>query len=185
MTSSDKTRIIHATQAWLQHAVIGLNLCPFAKAVFVKNQIDYQVSMANDATTLLNDLRLALTKLAAMPASEIDTSLLIHPHVLHDFLDYNDFLYQADDLLHDLKLNGILQIASFHPDYQFAGTAKEDVSNCTNRSPYPMLHLLREDSLDQAISAKPEWEEIVENNIATMNSLGWTGWKDLQNKIHE
>ncbi len=185
MNQSDTTRIIHETQAWLQHAVIGLNLCPFAKAVFVKNQIDYQVSMATEVTTLLDDLRHALTKLVVTPASEIDTCLLIHPHVLPDFLDYNDFLYQADDLLHDLKLNGILQIASFHPDYQFAGTAKEDISNCTNRSPYPMLHLLREDSLDQAISAKPEWEEIVENNIATMHSLGWTGWKDLQKKIHE
>ena len=134
---------------------------------------------------MLDDLKSALTKLAAMPASEIDTSLLIHPQVLHDFFDYNDFLYQADDLLHELKLNGILQIASFHPDYQFAGTADDDISNCTNRSPYPMLHLLREDSLDQAISAKPEWEEIVEHNIATMNSLGWTDWEDLQKKIHE
>ena len=185
MTLPDTTRIIQETQAWLQHAVIGLNLCPFAKSVFVKNQIAYQVSAATDVTALLDDLKSALTKLAAMPASETDTSLLIHPQVLHDFLDYNDFLYQADDLLHDLKLNGVLQIASFHPDYQFAGTADDDISNCTNRSPYPMLHLLREDSLDQAISAKPEWEEIVEHNIAMMNSLGWTGWEDLQKKIHE
>jgi hypothetical protein len=104
---------------------------------------------------------------------------------LHNFLDYNDFLYQADDLLHDLKLDGVLQIASFHPDYQFADENKEDMSHCTNRSPYPMLHLLREDSLDQAISAKPEWEEIVANNIATMNNLGWEGWEELQKKIYK
>jgi hypothetical protein len=160
MNQSDTTRIIQVTQAWLQHAVIGLNLCPFAKSVYVKNQIEYQVSTASDENILLDELKLALIKLTETPASTIDTSLLIHPYVLHDFLDYNDFLYQADDLLHDLKLDGVLQIASFHPDYQFADENKEDMSHCTNRSPYPMLHLLREDSLDQAISAKPEWEEI-------------------------
>jgi hypothetical protein len=185
MNHADKTIIIQETQAWLQHAVIGLNLCPFAKSVYVKNQIEYQVSTASNENILLDELKIALIRLTEIPASTIDTSLLIHPYVLYDFLDFNDFLYQADDLLHDLKLDGILQIASFHPDYQFADANKEDISHCTNRSPYPMLHLLREHSLDQAISAKPEWEEIVENNIATMHSLGWTGWKDLQKKIHE
>ena len=185
MNQSDTTRIIQVTQAWLQHAVIGLNLCPFAKSVYVKNQIEYQVSTASDENILLDELKLALIKLIETPASTIDTSLLIHPYVLHDFLDYNDFLYQADDLLHDLKLDGVLQIASFHPDFQFADENKEDMSHCTNRSPYPMLHLLREDSLDQAISAKPEWEEIVANNIATMNNLGQKGWEELQKKIHK
>ena len=181
----DTTRIIQETQAWLQHAVIGLNLCPFAKSVYVENQIVYQVSTASDENVLLDELKLALIRLTEISASTIDTSLLIHPYVLQDFLDYNDFLYQADDLLHDLKLDGVLQIASFHPDYQFADANKEDISHCTNRSPYPMLHLLREDSLDQAISAKPEWEEIVENNIATMNNLGWKGWEELQKKIYK
>ena len=185
MNQSDTTRIIQVTQAWLQHAVIGLNLCPFAKSVYVKNQIEYQVSTTSDENILLDELKLALIKLTETPASTIDTSLLIHPYVLHDFLDYNDFLYQADDLLHDLKLDGVLQIASFHPDYQFADENKEDMSHCTNRSPYPMLHLLREDSLDQAISAKPEWEEIVANNIVTMNNLGQKGWEELQKKIHK
>ena len=185
MNQSDTTRIIQVTQAWLQHAVIGLNLCPFAKSVYVKNQIEYQVSTTSDENILLDELKLALIKLTETPASTIDTSLLIHPYVLHDFLDYNDFLYQADDLLHDLKLDGVLQIASFHPDYQFADENKEDMSHYTNRSPYPMLHLLREDSLDQAISAKPEWEEIVANNIATMNNLGQKGWEELQKKIHK
>ena len=185
MNQSDTTRIIQVTQAWLQHAVIGLNLCPFAKSVYVKNQIEYQVSTTSDENILLDELKLALIKLTETPASTTDTSLLIHPYVLHDFLDYNDFLYQADDLLHDLKLDGVLQIASFHPDYQFADENKEDMSHCTNRSPYPMLHLLREDSLDQAISAKPEWEEIVANNIATMNNLGQKGWEELQKKIHK
>ena len=185
MNQSDTTRIIQVTQAWLQHAVIGLNLCPFAKSVYVKNQIEFQVSTTSDENILLDELKLALIKLTETPASTIDTSLLIHPYVLHDFLDYNDFLYQADDLLHDLKLDGVLQIASFHPDYQFADENKEDMSHCTNRSPYPMLHLLREDSLDQAISAKPEWEEIVANNIATMNNLGQKGWEELQKKIHK
>jgi uncharacterized protein len=185
MNQSDTTRIIQVTQAWLQHAVIGLNLCPFAKSVYVKNQIEYQLSTASDENILLDELKLALIKLIETPASTIDTSLLIHPYVLHDFLDYNDFLYQADDLMHDLKLDGVLQIASFYPDYQFADENKEDMSHCTNRSPYPMLHLLREDSLDQAISAKPEWEEIVANNIATMNNLGQKGWEELQKKIHK
>ena len=185
MNQSDTSRIIQVTQAWLQHAVIGLNLCPFAKSVYVKNQIEYQVSTTSDENILLDELKLALIKLTETPTSTTDTSLLIHPYVLHDFLDYNDFLYQADDLLHDLKLDGVLQIASFHPDYQFADANKEDMSHCTNRSPYPMLHLLREDSLDQAISAKPEWEEIVANNITTMNNLGWKGWEELQKKIHE
>ena len=185
MNQSDTTRIIQVTQAWLQYAVIGLNLCPFAKSVYVKNQIEYQVSATSDENMLLDELKLALIKLIETPASTIDTSLLIHPYVLHDFLDYNDFLYQADDLLHDLKLDGVLQIASFHPDYQFADENKEDMSHCTNRSPYPMLHLLREDSLDQAISAKPEWEEIVENNISTMNNLGQKGWEELQKKIYK
>lgn len=185
MHSATDTRIIQETQAWLVHAVIGLNLCPFAKAVHVKNQITYQVSAATDASTLLNDLKLALITMVETPAEEIDTSLVIHPHVLHDFLDYNDFLYEADDLLHELKLNGILQIASFHPDYQFSGTDKEEISNCTNRSPYPMLHILREESLDQAISAKLEWEDIVEHNITTMNTLGWAGWQELQLKIKQ
>ena len=185
MLSVDTVRIIQETQAWLQHVVIGLNLCPFAKSVYVKNQIEYQVSTASDENILLDELKLALIKLTETPASTIDTSLLIHPYVLHDFLDYNDFLYQANDLLHDLKLDGVLQIASFHPDYQFAYENKEDMSHYTNRSPYPMLHLLREDSLDQAISAKPEWEEIVANNIATMNNLGQKGWEELQKKIHK
>lgn len=183
MLAPDDSSIIQETQAWLEHVVIGLNLCPFAKSVYVKNQIDYHVSAATDETVLLRDLKLALTTLATTPASSIDTSLLIHPHVLHNFLDFNDFLYQADDLLHELKLNGILQIASFHPEYQFSGTEQDDVSNCTNRSPHPMLHILRENSLDQAIAAKPEWEEIVEHNIATMNTLGWLGWQALQKKI--
>ena len=119
MNQSDTTRIIQVTQAWLQHAVIGLNLCPFAKSVYVKNQIEYQVSTASDENILLDELKLALIKLTETPASTTDTSLLIHPYILHNFLDYNDFLYQADDLLHDLKLDGVLQIASFHPDYQF------------------------------------------------------------------
>jgi uncharacterized protein len=170
---------IQDTQDWLLKAVIGLNLCPFAKAVHVKEQIRYFVSEATSVESLLQDLANELEHLAETSPEKTDTTLLIHPHVLQDFLDYNEFLDLADGLLEDLNLDGELQIASFHPQYQFANTEVDDITNFTNRSPYPTLHIIREDSIDKAVEAFPEAEAIFETNIATMKKLGLEGWKKL------
>ena len=171
--------IIAATQAWVEKAVIGLNLCPFAKAVQVKQQIRYVVSAAETPEALLADLLAELEVLAEANPEVIDTTLLIHPYVLNDFLDYNDFLDVADAALEDVDLAGELQIASFHPQYQFADTAPDDIDNYTNRSPYPTLHLLREDSIERAVEAFPEASDIFEKNIATLRTLGHDGWARL------
>ncbi len=170
---------IQDTQDWLLKAVIGLNLCPFAKAVHVKEQIRYFVSEASSVESLLQDLANELEHLAETSPEKTDTTLLIHPHVLQDFLDYNEFLDLADGLLEELNLDGELQIASFHPQYQFAGTEVDDITNFTNRSPYPTLHIIREDSIDKAVEAFPEAEAIFETNIAAMEKLGLDGWKKL------
>jgi hypothetical protein len=159
--------------------VIGLNLCPFAKAVHVKGQIKYVVSEATTLEQLLKDLAQELEFLAEVSREKTDTTLLIHPEILNDFLDYNDFLELADQLLEDLDLDGELQIASFHPQYQFAGTEIDDVTNFTNRSPYPTLHLIREESIDEAVKAFPEAEAIFETNMQTMEKLGTDGWLKL------
>ena len=175
--------IINYTKAWISDAVIGLNLCPFAKSVYIKNQIEYHISSATNQKILLDDLILALHKLNQTDAEKIDTTLLIHPWVLQDFLDYNDFLDQADAALEEAGLAGVLQIASFHPHYQFAGTEIDDVTNCTNRSPFPMLHLLREESLDKAIAAMPDAADIFNRNIETLEELGADGWLQLQTQM--
>ncbi|MGZ9711972.1 DUF1415 domain-containing protein [Glaciimonas sp. GNP009] len=172
-------QVISDTKHWVERAVIGLNLCPFAKAVYVKNQIRFVVSGAQNVADLHTDLQTELDFLFQADPALIDTTLLIHPHVLQDFLDYNDFLDDADALLQTLDLEGEIQIASFHPDYQFAGTEPEDIANYTNRSPYPTLHLLREASLDNAIEAFPEAAEIFEKNLQTMEDLGILGWGKL------
>ncbi|CAL62688.1 Conserved hypothetical protein [Herminiimonas arsenicoxydans] len=171
--------IVAATQAWLEKAVIGLNLCPFAKAVHIKNQIRYVVSKARNVDALLDDLEAELKTLHAADAANIDTILLIHPDVLQDFLDYNDFLEIADELVEELELDGEIQIASFHPHYQFAGTAANDIENYTNRSPYPILHLLRESSIERAVEAFPQAETIFEKNMETLRELGLEGWRQL------
>jgi hypothetical protein len=171
--------IIADMQKWLEKAVIGLNLCPFAKAVHVKKQIRYVVSEATTAEALLEELITELEFLAEKPAEKVETTLLIHPHVLTDFLDYNDFLDVADEALDELDLAGELQIASMHPRYQFADTQQDDMENYTNRSPYPTLHLLRESSVDKAVAAFPEADQIFEKNISTMQRLGQEGWKKL------
>lgn len=171
--------VIAATRQWLERAVIGLNLCPFAKAVQVKQQIRYVVSEAGTAEALLADLERELELLAEANPEKIDTTLLIHPGVLGDFLDFNDFIDVADGLLQELQLDGELQIASFHPAYQFAGSAVDDIENYTNRSPYPTLHLLREASIDRAVEAFPEAETIYEKNMETLQRLGLEGWHRL------
>ena len=167
------------TRNWLERAVIGLNLCPFAKAVHVRGQVHYAVSAATDEDTLLAHLVVELVELVAMSSDLRDTTLLIAPHCLYDFLDFNEFLARADDALLALGLEGEIQIASFHPQFQFAGTAADDITNYTNRSPYPMLHLLREASIDRAVQAFPEAEEIFGRNIQTMEALGLEGWAAL------
>lgn len=171
--------IIAATQTWLERAVIGLNLCPFAKAVHVKKQIRYVVSSATTHEELLNDLINELEFLAETPAEKTDTTLLIHPAVLTDFLDYNNFLDVVDEALEDMDLEGELQVASFHPHYQFADTQPDDIENFTNRSPYPTLHLLRESSVAMAVSAFPEADKIFDKNIETLRKLGRQGWDEL------
>ena len=176
MTGSDA---IEATRRWLERAVIGLNLCPFAKAVHVRGQIRWVLSDATTPEALLETLGEELLWLRDASAEEVDTTLLIHPQVLTDFLDYNDFLETADALVESLGLDGVLQVASFHPDYQFAGSAPDDVENFTNRSPYPTLHLLREGSVSRAVEAFPDAEVIVERNVETLRKLGVDGWRDL------
>lgn len=171
--------MIARTQQWLEKAVIGLNLCPFAKAVHVKRQVRYVVSDATDEEGLLADLLHELQSLYDANADEIETTLLIHPYVLTDFLDYNDFLDVADAAVSELELDGEIQVASFHPDYQFADTEFDDVGNFSNRSPYPTLHLLRETSVAKAVAAFPEAGDIYERNIETLHKLGKDGWRDL------
>jgi len=167
------------TQRWLERAVIGLNLCPFAKAVHAKCQVRYVLSDAEDPRDLLAQLGEELVLLRDTPAEQIDTTLLIHPHVLQDFLDYNDFLEEADALVEQLGLDGELQVASFHPDYRFAGTEPDDITNYTNRAPWPTLHLLREDSVSRAVDAFPDPDAIVERNQDTLRKLSHAGWQRL------
>ena len=171
--------VIVAMQLWLERAVIGLNLCPFAKAVHVKRQVRYVVSRAETEEALIEDLLHELQLLASADPGDIETTLLVHPHVLGDFLDYNDFLDIADAAVDELQLDGVLQVASFHPHYQFADSHPDDMGNFSNRAPYPTLHLLREDSVDKAVAAFPEAGAIFETNIATLERLGPAGWAAL------
>nr|WP_295382414.1 DUF1415 domain-containing protein [Pseudoxanthomonas sp.] len=167
------------TRRWIERAVIGLNLCPFAKAVYVKEQVRFVLSDATTPEALLEQLAEELVLLRDTDPEQIDTTLIVHPDVLTDFLDYNDFLDNADAAIEALDLQGILQVASFHPDYQFAGAAPDDISHYTNRSPYPTLHLLREDSVERAVAAFPDPDVIVERNVQTLDRLGHAGWRKL------
>ena len=170
---------IAATRRWLERAVIGLNLCPFAKAVHAKDQVRYVLSAATTPEALLGELAAELAWLAEVDPDVVDTTLIVHPHVLADFMDYNDFLDQADAAVDALGLEGEIQVASFHPDYVFAGTYPDDAGNCTNRSPYPTLHLLREASVERAVAAFPDPDVIVERNLATLERLGEEGYRRL------
>jgi len=175
----DPALVERDVRRWLERAVIGLNLCPFAKAVVAKSQVRIVVSDASTERALLEQLGEEMALLRDTPAETIDTTLLVHPQVLRDFLDYNDFLDDADALVEAMELDGVLQVASFHPHYQFAGTEPDDAENLTNRAPYPILHLLREDSVDRAVAAYPEPDSIVERNVATMRELGAEGFRKL------
>jgi hypothetical protein len=171
--------VIASTQRWLERAVIGLNLCPFAKAVYVKRQIRYAVTAATTAEELLAELRHELELLGQANPEEVETTLLIHPQVMTNFIDFHFFLRQADAVIRNLGQEGNLQIASFHPAYEFAGSAPDDIANCTNRSPHPTLHLLREASIDRAVTAFPDAAVIYERNIETLRRLGHNGWHRL------
>ena len=171
--------IIQDTQAWLNKAVIGLNLCPFAKAVVVKNQVRYVVCQRPDPEAVLALLQTELQHLADADPETLDTTLLIAPNLLPEFLDFNEFLFDCDAVLQSLDLEGVLQIADFHPRYQFAGVEADDISNFTNRAPYPTLHLLREASIDKAVAAFPEAAHIYDKNILTLQAMGHEGWTAL------
>ena len=178
MTVSDEA-VLAATRLWLEKAVIGLNLCPFAKAVYVKNQVRLVVSKARHADDLLEELDRELDLLVATPAEEIDTTLLIHPTLFEDFLDFNDFLEIAEGVVDEHELEGVVQLASFHPRFQFEGTEPDDIGNYTNRAPFAMLHLLREESVERAVEAYPDAGKIFERNIDTLQQLGLAGWQAL------
>lgn len=177
-TPDDQT-VIDATRIWLEKAVIGLNLCPFAKAVYVKNQIRYVVSHARHTDQFLEELDSELERLANTDPEEIDTTLLIHPTLFPEFSVFNDLLDLAETAPEALGLEGVLQVASFHPDFQFADTQPGDMSNYTNRSPYPTLHLIRESSIARAAESFPDPSVIFERNIEVVNELGPEGWKGL------
>ena len=178
MIDLEKTAI-EDTQKWLLQAVVGLNLCPFAKAVVVKDMVRYRVCVSVKPADLLAMLREELQHLAEADPDKLDTTLLIAPKALPDFLDFNDFLDECDTLLESLGLVGELQVADFHPDYQFAGDPPHAMGHFTNRSPYPTLHLLRESSLDEAVAVYPDAALIFERNIASLETLGAKGWADL------
>ena len=175
-----ESSVIAETLAWVRRAVVGLNLCPFAKAPLAKDQIRFVVCETEDTGALLVALCEQLQVLANSDPQALETTLLIHPNVLGDFTAFNDFLDLVDAAIDSLGYAGVLQVASFHPQYRFAGTAPEDIGNATNRSPYPTLHLLREESLDRAVAAFPEAEAIFEANIRTLEVLGAAGWSALQ-----
>ena len=179
MTIVSDEEIVAATRRWIERAVVGLNLCPFAAGAFAEERIRYCVSHARSEDELLADLEVELRRLYTSEPAVCETTLLIHPFVLEEFLDYNDFLDLADATLDALDLTEDIQVASFHPRYRFADTQDEDVENCTNRSPFPMLHLLRQASVDRAVAAFSDTAEIYEANIATLRRLGADGWRKL------
>jgi hypothetical protein len=171
--------IISATRRWVEKSVIGLNLCPFAENPYRGNRVRFTVSQQRSAAGLLLDLRSELQALAAASPTDLETTLLIHPWVLADFTEYNDFLEVCESTVAELNLEGELQVASFHPRYQFAESQPDDIENYTNRSPYPMLHLLREASVERAVAAVGDPEEIYRRNIRTLRALGHAGWQRL------
>lgn len=170
---------IQKTKTWIEKVVIGLGLCPFAKMPFERGQIRYVLHQGDKEEDLAHCLLEELSFLNTVSKKEIETTLIIHPNVLQDFTSYNSFLAEADWILQKTDLEGIIQIASFHPNYQFAGTRFEDASNYTNRSPYPMLHLLREESIELALENFPNPEQIPERNIKLMEKLGTLEIKKL------
>lgn len=176
---ADAARAVEDTRRWLERAVVGLNLCPFAKAVLVKQQVHFCASQGQDAAEVLDDLSRELDALLALPAQERDTTLLVLPHAFADFLDFHDLTQRAERLVRKRGLEGVVQVASFHPRFVFAGTEEDDITNYTNRAPWPTLHLLREESIDRAVDAFPDASAIYEANMDTLRRLGTEGWRAL------
>lgn len=179
-TAASASDALQATQAWLERAVIGLNLCPFAKAVHAKGQIHYALCGAQDTADVLDALAAEMHDLLALAPQQRDTTLLILPNAFPDFWDFHGVVQRAEKLLRTLRMDGVLQIASFHPQFEFADAPAGDMAHCTNRSPHPILHLLREDSMDRAVAAYPDAALIYERNIARLRELGPAGWQALQ-----
>ena len=175
----EDARYIGDTRRWIERAVVGLNLCPFARAPFLEKRVCFRVSHARDTDALLDDLCGELQTLHAADPADCETTLLIAPFVLADFLDFNDFLDSADAAIDVLKLEGEIQVASFHPDFCFGDSKPDDIENCTNRSPWPTLHLLRESSIERAVDSIPDTDDIYRRNMDTLRTLGWQGWKEL------
>jgi hypothetical protein len=173
-------QVLAHMRRWIERAVIGLNLCPFARAVYVKNQVRIVVSRARHLDAFLDELDTELDLLKTTPAEQFDTTLLVHPTLFPDFFVFNDFLNVVEDVVSEHGLDGIIQVASFHPEYQFEGTESEDITNATNRAPFPTLHLLREDSVERAVASEGgDADAIVERNLATLRALGPDGWREL------
>jgi uncharacterized protein len=180
MSTHPDDAVLADTRHWIEQAVIGLNLCPFARSVYVKNQVRIVVSRARHLDAFLDDLDRELALLQDTPAETLDTTLLVHPTLFPDFEVFNDFLNVVDDVVAEHGLEGEIQVASFHPQFQFDGTMPDDVTNCTNRAPYPTLHLLREDSVERAVASDAgDAEQIVERNMQTLRTLGAAGWQAL------
>ena len=179
MARPSDDEVLARTRAWLEKAVIGLNLCPFAKAVYTRDRVRLVVSQARHVDDLLEELDRELDLLVATPAEQVDTTLLIHPTLFPDFLDFNDFLEIAEGVLDEHGLEGVVQLASFHPQFQFDGTALEDMGNYTNRAPYAVLHLLREDSVEKAVDSLADPDAVYQENIRTLDKLGLEGWNKL------
>ena len=177
---ADDDVVLARTRGWLEKAVIGLNLCPFAKAVYTRDRVRLVISRARHIDDLLEELDRELDLLVATPAEQIDTTLIVHPTLFPDFLDFNDFLEIAEGVLAEHELEGVIQIASFHPNFQFEGTEPEDMGNYTNRAPYPTLHLLREDSVERAVATLADPDSIYRDNIQRLEALGLQGWRQLQ-----
>jgi hypothetical protein len=177
---ADDDAVLARTRGWLEKAVIGLNLCPFAKAVYTRDRVRLVISRARHIDDLLEELDRELDLLVATPAEQIDTTLIVHPTLFPDFLDFNDFLEIAEGVLDEHALEGVIQIASFHPHFQFEGTEPEDMGNYTNRAPYPTLHLLREDSVERAVATLTDPDLIYRDNIQRLQALGLQGWRELQ-----
>ena len=174
--SPSDEQVLADTRRWIEEAVIGLNLCPFAKSVYVKNQVRIVVSHARHLDAFLDDLDSALEFLRDPPAEQVDTTLLVHPTLFPDFFVFNDFLNVVDEVVDEHELEGVIQVAHFHPEFVFEGVEADDVTNFTNRAPYPTLHLLREESVERAVASGDSAEEIVERNLRTLRELGRDGW---------
>ena len=169
-------QVLADMRRWIEEAVIGLNLCPFAKSVYVKNQVRIVVSHARNLDAFLDDLDSELEFLRDTPAEQVDTTLLVHPTLFPDFFVFNDFLNVVDEVVDEHELEGVIQVAHFHPEFVFEGVEADDVTNFTNRAPYPTLHLLREESVERAVASGDSAEEIVERNLRTLRELGRDGW---------